>query len=186
MPRNKPMPAHLAAVSADVIERAKHITTVIFDVDGVLTDGLLHYSANGIESKAFHVQDGAALKLLRSAGLKVAIITGRRSPMVKHRADELGIKLLTQNAGNKLEALQALLDRAPELADVTLAQCACVGDDLADIALFEALGLGISVPNGHPSARRAAHWVTERAGGTGVAAEVAELLLRCQDRWTYP
>ncbi|MFK7912946.1 MAG: KdsC family phosphatase [Pseudomonadales bacterium] len=179
------LPDHLQA-SAEVVARAKGITTVIFDVDGVLTDGKLYYSANGIESKAFHVQDGAALKLLQSQGLQVAIITGRKSPMVRHRADELGIKLLQQNAGNKLEALEALLARAPSLAGVGLEQCACVGDDLADIVLFEALGLGISVPNGHPSARRAAHWVTGRAGGSGVAAEVAELLLRSQDRWSYP
>ena len=178
-------PAHLAA-DASVIARAQNITTVVFDVDGVLTDGKLYYSANGIESKAFHVQDGAALKLLQSSGIQVAIITGRKSPMVRHRADELGIKLLRQNAGNKLETLEALLASTPSLTEVGLDQCACVGDDLADIVLFESLGLGISVPNGHPSARRAAHWVTARTGGSGVAAEVAELLLRSQGRWSYP
>ncbi|MGI9324930.1 MAG: KdsC family phosphatase [Pseudomonadales bacterium] len=172
--------------SQDLQNRANRVRLVVFDVDGVLTDGKLYYSSDGSEIKAFHVQDGAALKLLQRSGLQVAIITGRQSTMVARRAEELGVSLLRQNANNKLETLNALLVNEASLKGVTLAECACVGDDLADIVLFEAVGLGIGVPNGHPSSHKAAHWITSAAGGQGVAREVCEMLLRNQGSWPYP
>ncbi|MEM1231198.1 MAG: HAD-IIIA family hydrolase [Pseudomonadota bacterium] len=174
------------AVPQDVLERAARVRLAVFDVDGVLTDGKLYYSADGVETKAFHVQDGSALKMLRASGIEVAIITGRSSPMVARRARELGIELLIQNAGDKAQALTELLATRPALAQLPLEHCCAIGDDLPDIALFERVGLAISVPNGHPAARRRAHCVTETAGGQGVAREVAELLLRAHDRWNYP
>lgn len=170
----------------DLQNRATRVRLVVFDVDGVLTDGQLYYSSDGSEIKAFHVQDGAALKLLQRSGLEVAIITGRQSTMVARRAEELGISLLRQRADDKLQTLKSLLNSETSLNGITLAECACVGDDLADIALFEAVGLGIAVPNGHPSSHKAAHWITSTPGGQGVASEVCEMLLRSQGLWPYP
>jgi 3-deoxy-D-manno-octulosonate 8-phosphate phosphatase (KDO 8-P phosphatase) len=174
------------AAPQEIRDRAAQIALAVFDVDGVLTDGKLYYAADGTETKAFHVQDGSALKLLRAHGVEVAIITGRQSPMVARRARELGIKMLVQNAGSKADALAGLLARHETLAALPLSRCCAVGDDLQDIELFGRVGLAISVPNGHPSAQRSAHWVTQTAGGQGVAREVAELILRSQNSWTYP
>lgn len=174
------------AAPQEIRDRAAQVALAVFDVDGVLTDGQLYYSADGTETKAFHVQDGSALKLLQAHGVAVAIITGRQSPMVARRARELGIKLLVQNAGSKADALAALMASHEALADLPLSRCCAIGDDLQDIELFQQVGLAISVPNGHPSAQRSAHWVTRTAGGQGVAREVAELILRSQNSWAYP
>ena len=172
--------------SQELLDRARRVRLVVFDVDGVLTDGKLYYTADGSEIKAFHVQDGTALKLLHGAGMVVAILTGRESAMVSRRANELGIALLRQNCADKLASLTELLQTEPVLQGLSLADCACIGDDLADVPLFQAVGLGIGVPNGHPSTHRCCHWITTTAGGQGVAREVAELLLRSRGRWPYP
>jgi len=164
-----------------LLAQARPIRLVSFDVDGVLTDGRLIYDAQGGESKAFHVQDGSAIKLLREQGIEVAIITGRSSPMVDRRAAELGIRHCRQGVADKA-AVMAELQAALALDAAAVAH---VGDDLPDLALFEAVALAISVPNGHPVARARAHWVTELGGGQGVAREVAELLLTAQQRWPY-
>ncbi len=187
--------------------QSQAIRLVVFDVDGVLTDGKLWYSSSGEELKAFHVQDGSAIKLLQEHGIEVAIITGRQSPMVTRRAAELGIRFVFQGSelgdantgqaadligdaqptetktktGGKLPHYQRLLSNL----GLTDSQVACVGDDIADLPLLQRCGLGVSVPNGHPAARQAAAHVTTTAGGQGVARELAEALLRAQDKWPY-
>ena len=172
--------------SQATVAAAKQIALVVFDVDGVLTDGRIVYTSAGEEIKAFHVQDGSACKMLQAQGIEVAIITGRQSEMVSRRAAELGITHLYQgsergaNRGKEPD-YEALL-QALKLTDD---QVACVGDDLADIPLLKRCGLGISVPNGHPAAQQQAAHITQRAGGEGVAAELAELLLRAQGKWPY-
>jgi len=172
------------------LSTAANIRLVVFDVDGVLTDGKLHYSSSGDEIKAFHVQDGSAIKLLQQHQITVALITGRQSPMVSRRAAELGIEHLYQGselnvaadgATGKEPVYQALLDNLG-LSD---AQTACVGDDLADLPLLQRCGLPISVPNGHPAVQQCAAYITTTAGGEGVARELAELLLRAQGTWPY-
>ena len=164
-----------------LLTRARAISLVSFDVDGVLTDGRIVYSEQGDELKAFHVQDGYAIKMLQAAGIAVAIITGRTSRIVPRRAAELGIEHVFQGSEDKAATLRLLTDRlGPEPAAV-----AHVGDDLPDVPLFSVVGLAIGVPNGHPSALAATHYVTELAGGHGVAREVCELLLRARDRWPY-
>ncbi len=154
---------------------AARIQLIVFDVDGVLTDGKLIYGSDGTELKAFHVQDGSAIKRLQRGGYTVAIITGRESPMVTRRAAELGIAHLYQGREAKPAALAELLTAtgfAPE-------QLMCVGDDLADLDLFHTpgLALGVAVANAHPRLLAAADYVTQLSGGNGVARELASLLL---------
>ena len=171
---------------ADVLRRAADIELVIFDVDGVLTDGKLYYSDQGrsdggVETKAFQVQDGFAIKMLRAHAVEVAIITGRSSPIVARRADELGIAHLYQGVDEKTNALESLVGKT----GIQPLRIAHVGDDIPDLALFDRVGLAISVPNGHPVAIDAAHYVTSTAGGDGVAREVCQLILTAKDQWPY-
>ena len=149
------------------------IKLLAFDVDGVLTDGRLHYLSNGAEMLSFHVHDGAAIKRLMELGIEVALITGRESPMVAKRAKELGIRHLFQQVEDKLETLQGL---AAELG-LRAAECAYVGDDWPDLEVLDWVGLPIAPANAQPEARAAAELVTASVGGQGVAAEFCRLLL---------
>lgn len=163
-------------------DRTTHLQGIVFDVDGVLTDGRIIYSDAGHELKQFHVQDGASIKLLAAHEIAVAIITGRSSPVVTRRAEELGIEYLVQGAGNKAAALEELIAQGFPAANL-----AAVGDDLADLQIFDhaAVTLAISVPNGHPATRARADWVTGRAGGDGVVVEIAERILKAQNKWPF-
>lgn len=167
--------------SADLKAAASRIRLLSFDVDGVLTDGRIVYSDDGREIKAFNVQDGTALKMLAGAGIEIAILTGRDSPMVARRAAELGIRHLRQGLVDKAPAFRDLCSGL----DIPLAETAHVGDDLADLVLFELAGFAISVPNGHPTVRARADHITDTAGGEGVARELAELILRARGSWPY-
>ena len=146
---------------------------MIFDVDGVLTDGSITYTDRGDEIKSFNAQDGAAIKRLIENGIEVALITGRASAIVERRANELGIRHLYAGIADKTDALEVLLDKLR----LDAGACAYVGDDLPDIAAFERVGLAIAVPNGQPEVLEAAHHVTERAGGHGAASDVCRLIL---------
>ncbi len=165
----------------DLTARAAQLQGIVLDVDGVLTDGRIIYTDDGHELKQFHVQDGASLKLLMGAGLPVAIITGRRSPIVARRARELGISFLQQGADNKCQALDLLIKGG--FPDANLA---VVGDDIQDLPLFEhaAVSLSVTVPNAHPEVLKRADCATLRAGGEGVVVDLAEWILRAQDKWT--
>ena len=165
----------------DLTARARSLAMVSFDVDGVLTDGRIIYSDDGREIKAFNVQDGAAIKLLLAHGIQVALLTGRTSPMVERRAAELGITHLYQGLADKAVALRSLASQL----DIPLSAIAHVGDDLPDLALFDIVGLSISVPNGHPSVKSRADFVTSTSGGDGVARELAEWILRARNDWPY-
>ena len=167
--------------SAAITERCRNLRLISFDVDGVLTDGKLYYSDDGRELKAFNVQDGAALKLLRQHGVEVAILTGRNSPMVARRAAELGIEHLYQGLDDKRSGFRELLESTGLQAE----QIAHVGDDLQDLVLFDLVGLAISVPNAHPTVIARAQLITRTAGGQGVARELAEQVLRAQGSWPY-
>ncbi len=160
---------------------ARRIRLLSFDVDGVLTDGKITYSDDGREIKAFNVQDGTAIKMLAAEGIEIAILTGRRSAMVSRRAEELGVQHLEQGLADKGPAFESLCARL----QIAPADTAHVGDDLADLVLFELAGFAISVPNGHPTVRARADHITETAGGDGVARELAELILRARGSWPY-
>lgn|SRR5690554_5595907 len=162
----------------DTLDKAAKVRLLALDVDGVLTDGKLYFANSGEELKSFSTLDGQGIKLLQANGVDVALITARQSALVARRAADLGIRHLIQNCGNKLAALNALLAQLklePE-------QAAYVGDDLPDLACIHHVGLGISVPNGHFSARVQASLVTHAAGGDGAVREICDLILLAQDK----
>jgi 3-deoxy-D-manno-octulosonate 8-phosphate phosphatase (KDO 8-P phosphatase) len=163
-------------VTPDLHQRAQAIRLLVLDVDGVLTDGRIYYGADGVELKAFNIQDGLGIKLLRTTGVEVAIITGRKSPAVTTRAAELGIVHLFQGAGDKLAAFEEILARL----SIDAAAAAGMGDDLPDLPVLRRCGLAVCVPEAPPVMRRAAHYVTDRAGGTGAVREVCDLLMVAQ------
>lgn len=146
---------------------------LVLDVDGVLTDGRLYFGPRGETLKVFHVRDGYGLVALRRAGVEVAVISGRRSPAVSARCRELKVRHVHQGVNDKLavfEQLRARLKLAP-------AACACVGDDLPDVPLMNAVALPFAVADAHPAVRRAAAVVTRQGGGRGAVREVCDLLL---------
>ena len=166
-------------MTSETEQRARRTKLVIFDVDGVLTDGSITYTDRGDELKSFNAQDGAAIRLLIDNGIEVALITGHASPIVERRAAELGIRHLLAGVADKVDALAQLLDAL----GLDAGACAYVGDDLPDLAVLKRVGLAISVPNGQPEVREAAHHVTERGGGQGAASDVCRLILTAQNRW---
>lgn len=152
---------------------AAAIRLLVLDVDGVMTDGRLHFGPRGEALKVFHVRDGFGIQQVRQAGIDVAVISGRRSPMVTIRCRELGVRHVLQGQANKLATFERLRSRL----DVTAASCACVGDDMPDVPLMRKVGLAFAVADAHPMARSAAHVVTSLAGGQGAVREVCDYLL---------
>ena len=146
---------------------------LVLDVDGVLTDGRLHITAQGEETKVFHVRDGSGIVAVQRAGIAVAIISGRDSAAVTRRASELGIRHVFQGIADKRAALDTLLAELGVAADAV----ACVGDDTPDVPMLERVALGIAVADAHATARAAAHWITPSPGGHGAVREVCDLLL---------
>ena len=157
-------------------ERARRIRLLVLDVDGVLTDGRLHYGASGEELKVFHVHDGAGLVALQRAGVTVAIVSGRNSLAVERRAAELGIRLVRQGATDKAHELETLAARL----GTTREEMACVGDDTPDLPMMRRTALAIAVADAHADVIAAADWVTTRKGGRGAVREVCDLLLRAR------
>jgi 3-deoxy-D-manno-octulosonate 8-phosphate phosphatase (KDO 8-P phosphatase) len=149
------------------------IRLLILDVDGVLTDGRLYFGPRGEALKVFDVRDGFGLVQLQRAGVRVAIISGRRSPMMVVRARELGVRHVHLGVTDKLGVFARLCARLK----LTPAACACVGDDLPDLPLMRAAALSFAVADAHREVRRAADIVTRRPGGRGAVREVCDQLL---------
>lgn len=162
----------------DLHRKLSAIKLLCLDVDGVLTDGKLYYSSAGEELKAFFTQDGSALKRLQNSGVLLAIISGRTSPMVKRRAAELGIGHLYEGYDDKLPALNDLATTT----GIALENMAHVGDDVPDIALFNEVGVGLSVADAHPAVREHADYVAELPGGKGAVRELAELIMAARSQ----
>lgn len=160
-------------MDAALLERARRIRLLVLDVDGVLTDGRLHITSRGEETKVFHVRDGSGIVAIQRAGVAVAIISGRDSGAVTRRAEELGIRHVRQGVADKRAALDALLQQL-QLTEEALA---CVGDDTPDLPMLERATLAVAVADAHPTARAAAHWITTSPGGRGAVREVCDLLL---------
>lgn len=165
-------------ISDEVLQRARAIRLAIFDVDGVLTDGRLLFDLDGNEYKTFHTQDGQGLKLLRSQGIEVAVISGRSSPIVAKRLKNLGIQYVHQGQEDKIAAYQNVL----EALNLEPQHTAHVGDDLPDIPLMRRAGLAIAVADANPAVIPYTHWQTRRIGGHGAAREVCDMLLYAQDK----
>jgi len=161
-----------------VLELARRVRVLVLDVDGVLTDGSLFIGDDGQEYKAFHSRDGHGMKMLMSQGVEIAIITGRTSRVVDHRAGDLGIQRVYQGVGDKLPVFRDLL----ESTGLEPAQAAYAGDDVVDLPIMFNCGLSIAVADAHPLVREHAHWVTPSGGGRGAAREISELLLYAQQR----
>ncbi len=166
-------------LNPDLVDRLRRVRLLALDVDGVLTDGRLYFQADGGEIKAFHTLDGHGIKLVQRAGLQVALITGRDSPMVSRRAAALGIPHLFQGVEEKLPTLRRLCQRL----GLELSQVAYCGDDMPDVAPIRQAGVGISVPGAPSYIRQHADWVTEREGGHGAAREICDTLLQAQGHW---
>ncbi|MFW2177122.1 MULTISPECIES: KdsC family phosphatase [unclassified Moraxella] len=157
-----------------LLNQAKNVKLLVMDVDGVLSDGKITYDANWVETKSFHVQDGFGIKRLQQFGIKTAIITGRNSTIVTNRAKELGIDYIVQGREDKLVALNELLANL----DLTLADCAYIGDDLPDIRALQAVGFSATVANAHNEVIKRVQMVTTRQGGQGAVREVCDLILK--------
>ena len=161
---------------SDVLTRAAAVRLLVLDVDGVLTDGRLYFSAHGEELKCFHVRDGAGIVQLKRAGIEIGVITGRNSPMVERRMSELGVTRVRQGVDDKLAVLREWLAELNLNADAI----ACIGDDSAEVPLLKVARLGVAVADAHPVAREHAHYVTQAPGGLGAVREVCDLILKAQ------
>ena len=170
---NLPMP-----VSADTRSRASRLKLMAFDVDGVLSDGTLFYTDEGIEIKAFNCLDGLGLNLLQQAGVTVAIITGRTARCVELRMQHLRIAHVFQGIKNKLETMQALLDRLNIRAD----EAGFMGDDIIDLQVMAACGFSATPADGHDLAKRQARLISSKNGGRGAVREVCEFILDAQGK----
>lgn len=157
-------------------ERAAKIRLMGFDVDGVMTDGRLYFGPEGDYCKAFFSRDGLGLKLLAKSGIKLAIITGRDSPIVTRRAANLGIDLVLQGVEDKRTAMAGLLADA----GLDFDQAGYMGDDLIDLPLLKACGFSATVPDGHELVRRHVCHVARAPAGAGAVREVCELILHAQ------
>jgi len=160
-------------------DRLEAIKLLLLDVDGVLTDGFIHYNDAGIESKPFYVRDGLGMRLAMENDLSVGIVTGRKSKALEHRCRDMGITLIFQGVLQKA----TVLDQACRQTGVDTHQVAFIGDDIIDLPLLKRVGLAIAVADAHPLVIAAADIVTRAAGGRGAAREVCEAILMARGRW---
>ena len=160
-------------------KRAKAIRLLLLDVDGVLTDGRIVYDGKGRELKSFDIKDGQGIKLFQQAGLKVGIISGRKSSAVRLRAKELGIEILHQKALDKAKTLEVILQNNQIRAE----QVCFMGDDILDLPVLLRVGLAVAVADGAEEVKTNAHYVTHHPGGRGAVREICELLLKAQGKW---
>ncbi len=161
----------------DILEKAKQIKLVVFDVDGVLTDGSLFVGDDGQEYKAFNARDGLGMKMLQRSGVEIGIITARSSQVVEHRMHNLGIKYVYQGQLEKLPAFEGLVGKL----GLDFEQTAYVGDDVVDLPVLRRAGLAIAVQDAHPIAKQHAHWQTPHNGGRGAARDVCDLIMEAQN-----
>jgi 3-deoxy-D-manno-octulosonate 8-phosphate phosphatase (KDO 8-P phosphatase) len=168
-----------ALTSADAAVRAARVRLMIFDVDGVLTDGSLHFGADGEVIKTFNVLDGHGIKLLQRSGVLTAIISARQSPIVLKRATDLGIAHVMQGIHDKGLAFEQLLRDT----NVAKEDCGFVGDDVIDLPILSRVGFAASVPNGHAEVRSRVHYVTQASGGRGAARELCDFILHAQGNY---
>jgi len=160
----------------DIRQKAADIRLIVFDVDGVLTDGSLYIGDDGQEYKAFHSKDGHGMVMLQQSGVEIAIITGRSSEVVRIRMSSLGIQRVYQGKREKLPAYEEL----KQITGFSDEQIAYVGDDVVDLPVMTKVGFAIAVQDAHSLTKQHAHWVTPSDGGRGAAREVCELIMDAQ------
>ncbi len=164
---------------ADIDRRAAAVRLILFDVDGVLTDGRVSINADGTESKAFFIRDGIAMVWAQRFGIKVGFLSARLSSTTPHRAAQLGVTLVYHGVTSKLATYERIL------ADLGLsdADVAYMGDDVVDIAVLARVGLATAPADCVDEVRGRVHWVTSSAGGAGAAREMVERILKVQGHW---
>ena len=159
--------------------KASAVRLLLFDVDGVLTDGAVLMHADGSESKSFHIRDGAALVWAQRAGLSVGFLSARTSGATAQRAAQLGIRIVSQGVAHKADAYESICRQAG-LEDSAVA---FMGDDLLDLPVLSRVGLSAAPADAAPEVRASVDWVSPSGGGRGAARELIELVLRAQGRW---
>ena len=162
-----------------LLEQARHLQALVLDVDGILSDGFVTLTNSGDEIKSFDIRDGLGMKLVQQAGMKVIIITGRKSQIVEKRMSDLGVDLLFQGREDKGVALR----EACTQLDILPEDCVYMGDDWPDLSAFALAGMKITVPNGHVELRRRADLVTVAHGGRGAVREVCDMLLHAKGEY---
>jgi 3-deoxy-D-manno-octulosonate 8-phosphate phosphatase (KDO 8-P phosphatase) len=176
MPAYKETPVHKKF--DEIIQIASKIKLMIFDVDGVFTDGRMYLTDDGISCKAFHARDGLGIKMLQKAGIEVAIITGCPSKLVQIRMQQqLGLQHIYRDQKNKIACYEELKNKL-SLRDEEIA---FIGDDINDISVIKRCGLGIAVANAMPAVQKYAKWQTQLPGGSGAVREICELVLQAQN-----
>jgi len=160
-------------------DKLRKIRLIIFDVDGILTDGRIVFGSGGLEIKFFDVRDGHGIKIAKRVGLEVAFVTGRISEIVPQRAEDLGITIVHQKVWDKKKVLAEILEQQKLSPD----QILVMGDDVVDIPLFRRVGVGVTVPEAPAEVRREATYITRHSGGRGAAREVVEMTLKAQGLW---
>ncbi len=166
-------------MDAALSEKLKTIALVVLDVDGVLTDGKIIIDDLGNESKHFHVRDGHGLKLLMRGGVDVALLTGRTSEVVNHRARDLGITIVRQGVKDKAQVLSEMLAEK----NISRDRVAYVGDDIVDVPAFRMVGFSAAVADAPGYVKAHADYITEKKGGDGAVREICEMILKAQGTW---
>jgi 3-deoxy-D-manno-octulosonate 8-phosphate phosphatase (KDO 8-P phosphatase) len=166
-------------IKKNIKEKLKAIKILILDVDGVMTDGRIIMDNEGREIKNFNVRDGHGIKILQRFGIKVAILTGRQSKVVEHRANDLEIDDVYQKVFNKKEIFQKILKKHKLSADAA----AFMGDDIVDIPVLKSVGFSASVADAVDVVKKSVDYITNNKGGYGAVREVCELILKAQGKW---
>ncbi len=166
-------------MTGDLADRARRIRLLLFDVDGVLTDGKILLHSDGSESKTFDIRDGTAIVLAQRAGLKTGLLSARQSAATAERAAQLRIPIVHQGAADKLETLGRIL----EAEGLTPGEVAYMGDDLLDLPVLLRVGIGAAPADAMPEVRERAMWVSARKGGDGAVRDLIEVILKAQGRW---
>ena len=161
-------------------KKAARIRLILFDIDGVLTDGRVLVHPDGGESKWFFIRDGIAMVWADRAGVRIGLLSGRASPTTLHRAAQLGITLVHQGVADKLQTYEVIL-ASENLADVDVAY---MGDDLVDLGVLSRVGLSAAPCDAVPDVRKRVDWTSRAKAGEGAARDLVELILRAQNRWT--
>jgi 3-deoxy-D-manno-octulosonate 8-phosphate phosphatase (KDO 8-P phosphatase) len=169
----------MAPSPGSLADRTRLLRVLLFDVDGVLTDGAIELSSDGGESKQFSIRDGAALVWAQHEGLTVGLISSRPSEVTTRRADELGIRLVVQSHANKAESFHHLV----ETQGLTVEQVAYMGDDLLDLPVLTRVAVSAAPADAAPEVRARVDWVSTASGGRGAVREFVEFVLRTQGRW---
>ena len=153
------------------------VRLIAFDIDGVFTDGRFYLSDEGVETKAFHTQDGYGIRRLLGAGMEVGVISGRKSAAVERRMAELGVPHVILGCKNKVDAMDELAERL----GLAVSECAYVGDDLPDLPLLQHVGFSVAVANAVPALHEYCDFVTTKAGGFGAVREICDLLVAASE-----